>query len=257
MENFLVKFSEHLQNLARDPFLTDALGREYRLCDYTPIKESAPETLKVETLSAIKAYLEQVPDPNVMERLFLQIEDYRTVSLKTTFNSTSFCERRTLLVARTPDLAEENGVFDRAIEQSRFIIALHTLFAEDKELSFSGATEDDRSYLLRVASRITAQTSAELTDNGMSQDTTLKQQTRGGLQQEETIHPIVALKPYRSFREMEPVEGLFNFRLESKKDQLPGLRLICADGGAWKLDTVKAIKGYLEETLDIKLPILA
>lgn len=256
MDNFLVNFSKHLQGLARDPFVTDARDRQYRLEGYTPIEDPAPKPLRVETLSAIKAYLEQVPDPNDADTLFLQIEDYRTVSLKTTFNGANFCERRTLLIAQTPDLAEDNGVFERGMEQSQFIIALHTLFAES-HTPFCGKGDDDRSYLLRVASRITAQTSAELADNGLSQDTTLKAQTRGNLSQDETIRPIVALKPYRSFREMPPVEGLFNFRLESKKESLPGLKLICADGGAWKLDTINAIKGHLTDTLGITIPILA
>ncbi len=254
--NFLTRFVDHLIDMKKAPFVKDERGREYRLADYDPIRDPAPNSLKVETLSAIKAYIEEIPDPNDKKALFLHIEDYQTVSLKTTFNGENFCERRTLLVAATPDLAGDNGVFRHGMAQSEFIIALNTLFAEGST-SFVGADEDDRTYLLRVASRITAQASAELTDNGMSQDTTLKRQTRGNMTQDETIRPIVALRPYRSFREMEPVEGLFNFRLVAQKEEAPALKLVCADGDAWKLETVQAIKSYLAENLGITIPIIA
>ncbi len=254
--NFLTEFAHYLAGLKKEPFVEDNKGRQYRLGDYSPIRESAPDALRVETLSAVKHYLEDIPDPNAHEELFLHIEDYQTVSLKTTFRANSFCERRTLLVAKTPDLAQENGIFTGSMAQSEFIIALNTLFAESTA-SFVGADEDDRSYLLRVASRITAQASAETVDNGMSQDTTLKRQTRGNLTQDESIRPIVSLRPYRSFREVEPVEGLFNFRLVPKEEKPPGLKLVVADGGAWKLATVLAVKQHLTETLGITIPIIA
>lgn len=254
--NLLSNFARYLSELKKPPFVTDEQGREYRLSDYSPVRDSAPDSLRVETLSAIKAYLEEIPDPNDKAALFLHIEDYQTVSLKTAFNGENFCERRTLLVARTPDLAKENGIFSAGMGQSEFIIALNTLFAESAT-SFSGADEDDRSYLLRVASRITAQASTELTDNGMAQDTTLKRQVRGNATQDETVRPIVSLRPFRSFREVEPVEGLFNFRLIAQEDSPPTLRLVCADGEAWKLDTVMVIKKYLTDDLGITIPIIA
>jgi len=254
--NFLTRFVDHLIDMKKAPFVEDGSGREYRLAEYDPIRDPAPASLKVETLSAIKAYIEEIPDPNDKGELFLHIEDYQTVSLKTTFNGDNFCERRTLLVASTPDLAGENGIFRHGMGQSEFIIALNTLFA-DSTTSFTGADEDDRTYLLRVASRITAQASAELVDNGMAQDTTLKKQTRGNMSQDETIRPIVALRPYRSFREVSPVEGLFNFRLVPQEEKPPGLKLVCADGDAWKLETIHAIKEHLTATLAITIPIIA
>ena len=256
MENLLVNFSKHLQKLARVPFVTDALGRTYRTDDYTPVRESAPEPLVVETLSALETYISNVPDPNIEEALFIHIENYNTVSLKTTFNNKSFCERQTLITAHTPDLAKINGIFDNSLEQDTFIIALHTLFAES-EAAFNGdEKEDDRSYLLRVASRLSIQTSAELSDNGMSQDATLRQRARGNLNKDETLRPIVALCPYRSFPEVSPAEGLFSFRLEKRDGHTPNLRLICADGGSWKLSTVQMIKNHLRN-IGIAIPILS
>ena len=64
------------------------------------------------------------------------------------------------------------------------------------------------------------------------------------MQQNTTIKPIVKLKPYRTFQEIDQPEGLFLIRIDER-----GITFTEADGGMWKLEARKTIKKYLEEKL--------
>ena len=59
-----------------------------------------------------------------------------------------------------------------------------------------------------------------------------------------TIKPIVKLRPYRTFQEVEQPEGLFLIRIRER-----GIAFIEADGGMWKLTARNTIKAYLEAEL--------
>lgn len=64
------------------------------------------------------------------------------------------------------------------------------------------------------------------------------------LQQNATIRPIVRLRPYRTFQEIEQPVGLFLIRIDER-----GITFTEADGGMWKLEARKTIKAYLENVL--------
>ena len=64
------------------------------------------------------------------------------------------------------------------------------------------------------------------------------------LQQNSTIRPLVKLRPYRTFQEVEQPEGLFLIRIDER-----GITFTEADGGMWKLAARKTVKAYLEEAL--------
>lgn len=62
------------------------------------------------------------------------------------------------------------------------------------------------------------------------------------------IPPRVKLAPYRTFIEIEQPESEFVFRAR-KADDLPHFALFEADGGAWRIESMKRIKAYLENKL--------
>lgn len=64
------------------------------------------------------------------------------------------------------------------------------------------------------------------------------------LQQNSTIRPLVKLRPYRTFQEVEQPEGLFLIRIDER-----GITFTEADGGMWKLQARQTIKAYLVEAL--------
>lgn len=64
------------------------------------------------------------------------------------------------------------------------------------------------------------------------------------LQANEAIKPIIGLRPYRTFQEVEQPESVFLIRINER-----GISFIEADGGMWKLKARETIKAFLEDKL--------
>lgn len=111
-------------------------------------------------------------------------------------------------------------------------VALQTRFQEG----------GDREYTLTLLSQISCGAKVTYNDTGVA--TTVVTQKGVSLQQNSTIRPIVTLRPYRTFQEVEQPEGLFLIRIDER-----GITFTEADGGMWKLTARKTIKAYLEEAL--------
>ncbi len=110
------------------------------------------------------------------------------------------------------------------------MIAIRTRFQESK----------DSAYALKLLSDITNGSKVTYSDNGIA--TSVVTKTGISLQTNEPIRPIVNLKPYRTFQEIEQPESQFLIRIEER-----GIKFIEADGGMWKLEARKTIKKYLDE----------
>ena len=111
-------------------------------------------------------------------------------------------------------------------------IALRTQFQETA----------DTNYALKLLSDITTGAKITFNDNGIA--TSVVTQKGISLQSNEAIRPIVKLKPYRTFQEVEQPESTFLIRISER-----GIRFVEADGGMWKLQARNNLKGYLEEAL--------
>ena len=79
-------------------------------------------------------------------------------------------------------------------------------------------------------------------DNGIA--TTVTTQKGVALQSNEQIRPIITLKPYRTFQEVEQPESIFLIRVNER-----GITFTEADGGMWKLKARQTVKAFLEEQL--------
>ena len=120
--------------------------------------------------------------------------------------------------------AEAKLPFERAA------VALQTRFQESQ----------DRAYTLQLLSQIT--TGAKVTYNDTGIATTVVSQKGVSLQQNSTIRPLVKLRPYRTFQEVEQPEGIFLIRIDER-----GISFVEADGGMWKLTARSTIKEFFEE----------
>lgn len=101
-------------------------------------------------------------------------------------------------------------------------------------------------YLLDILSRMSNQAEVNTKDNGMTQQTTVK---RGiALLGTEIIRPIVPLRPYRTFQEVEQPESEFLVRIREGKTENE-IGILGADGDMWILQARKNIKAYLESRL--------
>jgi len=104
----------------------------------------------------------------------------------------------------------------------------------------------DREYCLQLLSNIT--TGAKVTYNDTGVATTVVTQKGVALQQNQTIKPLVRLRPYRTFQEVEQPEGLFLIRIDER-----GITFTEADGGMWKLEARKTVVAYLADALKEEL----
>ena len=108
--------------------------------------------------------------------------------------------------------------------------------------------ETDKALLLRFAGTVEAGSVAEYGDDGVSQKATVK---TGIASKGEALVPSPArLKPFRTFVEVEQPVSSFIFRMkEDKYSKGIQCALFEADGGAWKLEAMEAIKEYLDGEL--------
>lgn len=96
-------------------------------------------------------------------------------------------------------------------------------------------------YLQKLLSEITLGAKVTRNDNGVA--TTVVTQKGIAMQGSESIRPIVTLRPYRTFQEVEQPESTFLIRVDER-----AIRFIGADGGMWKLTARQTIKAFLEQS---------
>ena len=97
----------------------------------------------------------------------------------------------------------------------------------------------DTLYALKLLSEISKEAKITYNDNGAA--TTGVTKRGSDLQANEQIRPIVKLKPYRTFQEVEQPESEFLIRISER-----GITFVEADGGMWRLAARKTIKSYFE-----------
>lgn len=98
----------------------------------------------------------------------------------------------------------------------------------------------DTEYALKLLSEITTGAKITFNDNGVATSVVTKKGI--DLQSNQAIRPIITLKPYRTFQEVEQPASQFLIRVSDR-----GISFIEADGGMWKLKARETIKAYLEE----------
>nr|DAI30373.1 MAG TPA: hypothetical protein [Caudoviricetes sp.] len=100
----------------------------------------------------------------------------------------------------------------------------------------------DTDYAIKLLSEITTGAKVTFNDNGVA--TTVVTRKGIDLQSNQAIKPIVALRPYRTFQEVEQPVSQFLIRISER-----GISFIEADGGMWKLHARQTVKAYLEDAL--------
>lgn len=200
-----------------------------------PTAPIAKPTLALATLNgfvdAVKAKVDEFPADGVA----VHVENFSSVAL-ISLKADEFGRRHDWMRAR-----HEGGnpfKFEQYYESpDDLLIALQGSFIPS----------DNLTNLLRLCSNLTAGSSVQTADDGFSQKVVVQEGgvTRKGVD----LPPRIALAPYRTFREIAPVESDFLIRMRGKKDALPQIALYGVDGGGWKLDTVLGVKSWLQEKL--------
>jgi hypothetical protein len=98
-----------------------------------------------------------------------------------------------------------------------------------------------------LASTLSSDSSIATQDDGFTQTVTVKQ---GSVSRGDAVLPKrIKLMPYRTFREVDPIESEFILRLKGKPGELPTIALLQVDAGKWKHDTQLVVKKWLAKHL--------
>lgn len=195
-----------------------------------------PKAAKIEmnTLSSLVDYIKANVD-EMSGKMIIHVQSPTKVQM---YSQLDYERKREYMVevnAQVPDFR-----FNQFTDHEPFCINLQSKFID--------APGTDRTLLLKFAGTVEAGTVAEYGDDGVTQKATVK---TGIASKGEAIVPNpVILQPYRTFVEVPQPYSQYIFRM--KQDKYDGIQcaLFEADGGAWKIEAMRAIKEYLEVQLE-------
>lgn len=217
---------EYLLNLKR-PEVVEVDGQNFATVDLKRIQaQSNVSTLEVNTLTGLVDYIRSKFDRN--SKFMIQVKSPTEVLLFDSLDSTN--DRRTYIKAQAllPTIT-----FERFMEREKFQIMMQANFVNNL----------DKETVLQIVSNIVEDTGAEIKDNGLAQQVTVKKGVASiGY---ETIPGRVTLKPFRTFAEIAQPESEFILRLREGAQ----VGLFEADGGAWELNAIHSIAEHLETEL--------
>lgn len=229
----LKEFIEHIQQTTK-PIVQEIEGRTFCITsegNYAEIRPTIdhPDTLPLHSLDALVKLI-KTEAVAICKTLYITIPDHMTVDCFAQPNADERFFRQFFYQAKATDVpgweARTQFSFDEAM------IALRTRFQKTV----------DTDYTLKLLSEITTGAKVTFNDNGVA--TTVVTQKGIALQGNETIRPIVSLKPYRTFQEVEQPVSEFLIRINDR-----GINFIEADGGMWKLNARENVKAFLEDKL--------
>lgn len=187
------------------------------------LKPPKAETLVINTLTGIVDY-----KPDVKQ--LAHVIDHKTVHVIDAEYVDEWLTRSIHLTA-----VHESPVFrfGQFMDVEEFIINLQALFVQDEHTA----------AILKVVGNLKEENVTQFNDDGQTQAVT----ARAGISTVTTV-PVpnpVALRPYRTFMEIEQPESTFVFRMRSG-----GLcALFEADGRMWRLEAIKSIREWLDKQI--------
>lgn len=236
---------EKIVALAAPVITTPIMGRtelSYTDRPVTLIQPPELDTVRLSTLSGLVDLIEFRVDALQPDAWMLHVVSYQHVQLKGRL--TDVYGRRIVLANVLFDEVRAFP-FGRFVDREEFVIGLQSQFLPG----------GDREEVLRLASTLEAQLVSQSEDDGISQRATVKQGV--ALKQTTIVKGRVALRPYRTFGEIEQPLSEFVFRLRSEEPgEVPTCALIEADGGVWKHAAVQTIKAWLAAK-HLGLPVVA
>lgn len=163
--------------------------------------------------------------------LFIEITDYLHVEC---FLSPKESDRYERPVIYTAVATSVPGFTNRWMSYDEAMIKLRSMFIPN----------EGTKYLISLLANITDENSVSSEDNGVTQSVTVRKGI--ALQTTQQINPIVKLKPYRTFQEIDQPESEFLVRLREGGE----IGFFEADGGMWQLNAREAVKYHLKYWLD-------
>lgn len=225
---YIVGLSEPKVQIVENQFYSD---KPLHRVSYAPRAKS----IEMNTLSSLIDYIKSGVD-TFGEQMIIHVQSPTLVRMYSALDREREREYVVEVNAQLPRFA-----FDQFQDHEAFCIGVQSKCIDDPET--------DKALLLRFAGTVEAGSVAEYGDDGVSQKATVK---TGIASKGEALVPSPArLKPFRTFVEVEQPISSFIFRMkEDKYSKAIQCALFEADGGAWKLEAMQAIKAYLDSELE-------
>lgn len=192
-------------------------------------KPVVPENIRASSLEGFVCWVKNECDETPERKLFVEVRDYNYISCCT--------ERGTVIAGGTNELVSLSS------RNNQFYEGFRGYEEAMIELRSKYQHTDDIDYLLKLLSSMTLENSVKSDDNGLNQQVTVRKGI--ALTENVPIKPIVKLKPYRTFFEVEQPESEFLLRIGDGGK----VGLFEADGGMWMMTARYTIKSYLQEAL--------
>ncbi len=205
-------------------------GYAYSDKELKVIQEPKVRTLPFHTLSGLVHAL-LAEHENFVAPLLVSVTDEDTVTVHSAISSID----RMREVPYTVNAELIDIPFNRQLDYETMMITLKSKFVETPELL----------ELVKLLGTITEENSAQLSDDGFTQTVVVRKGI--ALKDNKAVNPIVKLKPYRTFNEVEQPESQFLLRLSEGGN----VALYEADGGAWKLQARRNVADYLKDALSV------
>lgn len=198
--------------------------------DHTEELRPAIDSPVTVRLSSLDALVQLVKKEQQSRQIFVSVTGHDEVDVYDSPSEDCRWKRNVLYNARAIDIPGWEPEVQMGFDQAA--VALMTRFQDG----------GDREYTLTLLSQITTGAKVTYTDNGVA--STIVTQKGAALAQNTTIKPLVKLRPYRTFQEIEQPEGIFLIRISER-----GITFREADGGMWKLTARNTAKAWLQEQL--------
>lgn len=231
----LKEFIQHIQETTQ-PLVKEIGGETFSITargSVTQIREEIdrPETLTLHSLDALVKLVKSEATLTTNPNLYITVPSPLSVRCFGSFLADTRYYRQTYYEAKATDVP---GFSDGFREHENAIIELRSRFFPN----------EGTAYLLDLLSRVSKDSGVSTSDNGVSQ--TVEARTGVSLKSLVQVNPIVALRPYRTFQEVEQPESDFLLRLDSDGR----IGLFEADGGMWKLKARQSIAAFLCKQLE-------
>lgn len=234
------------------PNTLDVGKLKYTDKELTVIAPPIPSTMECSTLQGLVDLLDGgLEGAAEGDDLFVVIESPTAVELVEK-DSDDYGRRQVIVRAEYPKDVKLFP-FNQWLNPESFIIAALSNFQRVKIENDDGSFAKDLDYVIQIASKITADSTVDHEDDGITQRVAVKQGVT--LKTDVALRGRVLLAPWRTFAEVDQVLSTFVFRTRVQGDQ-PQLALFEGDGGRWKIDAVANIKAWLAKQIT-KSPIIS
>ena len=188
-----------------------------------------PKTIELNSLDAM-VQLVKTEAMKYEPTLYITVPTHKEVRCFAKFSPEMRMTRQTYYIANATDVPGWDEKVHLGFEEAQ--IALRTRFQHTP----------DTDYALKLLSDISCGAKVVYNDNGVA--TTVTTQKGIAIQSNMQIKPLLSLRPYRTFQEVEQPESIFLLRVNER-----GLSFTEADGGMWKLAARDTVKNYFVSAL--------